>query len=107
MIVINWPKIEKFLSPDEIVDVLFERMKDAEGVKEFCDTDPLVYHHTLGRDVRNEFYLWHPENPWTMKDYVPQIEKGYDENPKHADNTCGDILRKLWTKTRKHYGYEN
>lgn len=84
---IEWPIVEKFLSPTEIACVLFERLKDAEGVDEFIKNGPIAYHHGIGTDVRNEFHLWHPENPYTMKDYVPELRDNTDYNPRHADNT--------------------
>lgn len=93
----DWPKVEKFLSPDEIVEALFERMK---GVEEFCQHKPIEYHHGFGTSVRNEFWLWHPENPHTMKDYVPEIKGGCDVNPRHADNTCGKIIEKLHARIK-------
>ncbi len=98
----DWPKVDKFLSPQEIVDALFGRMKDAEGVAEFIAEGPAMYHHGLGTAVRNEFHLWHPENPFTMKDYVPELRDGVDYNPRHADNTSGRILDELH-KRLEHY----
>lgn len=96
----SWPKVERFQSPDEIVEVLFERMKDAKGVEEFCRRVPIAYHHGLGTAVRNEFWLWHPENPYTMKDYTPELRDGVDYNPKHADNVSGKILEALHAKIK-------
>ena len=92
---INWPKVDKFLSPQEIVEVLFQRLKDDPGAVQFAEAGPAFYHHGFGTGVRNEFHLWHPENPFTMKDYVPEIRGGADCNPRHADNTCGRILDEL------------
>ena len=91
----TWPKVDKFLSPDEIVLVLFLRLKDDAGVQEFLEEGPESYHHGLGTDVRNEFHLWHPENPHTMRDYVPELRGGVDYNPRHADNMSGYILKQL------------
>lgn len=99
----DWPKVDKFLSPDEIVDILFERMKDAEGVEGFIENGPSMYHHGFGTSIRNEFWLWHPENPYTMKNYKPELREGVDYNPKHADNTSGDILDKLHAKIKKYH----
>lgn len=98
----DWPKVDKFLSPQEIVEVLFGRMKDADGVAEFIAEGPTMYYHGFGTAVRNEFHLWHPENPFTMKDYVPEVRDGVDYNPLHADNTSGRILDELH-KRLKHY----
>lgn len=99
---INWPVVEKFLSPEEIVNELFKRFKDAEGVDEFITAGPGAYHHGFGTGVRNEFHLWHPENPYTMKDYVPEIRDNTDYNPRHADNTSGVIVEKLHAKLKEY-----
>ena len=102
----DWPKVEKFLSPDEIVDVLFERLKDARGVEDFVREGPGMYHHGLGTSIRNEFHLWHPENPYTMKDYVPELRDGADCNPRHADNTSGAILEALHARLKVYWADE-
>ena len=99
---IKWPKVDKFLSPQEIVEVLFQRVKYEPGVQYFVKEAPAVYHHGFGTGVRNEFHLWHPENPFTMKDYVPEIRGGADCNPRHADNTSGRILEELHKRLAKY-----
>lgn len=92
---INWPKVDKFLSPDEIVGVLFKRVKGSWAAKEFIESDPISFHHYWGTAIRNEFHLWHPGNPYTMKDYVPELRDGVDYNPRHADNMSGYIMKQL------------
>lgn len=99
----DWPKMDKFHSPDEIVDILFERFKDSENVAEFIEHDPIMYHHGFGTGIRNEFWLWHPENPHTMKDYKSQLRGGVDYNPKHADNVSGVIVSKLHARLKAYY----
>ena len=91
----DWPKVDKFLSPDEIVAVLFLRLKDAPGADGFVKDGPVAYHHGFGTAVRNEFHLWHPENPYTMKNYAPELRDGVDYNPRHADNMSGCIMEQL------------
>lgn len=100
---INWPKVDKFLSPAEIVDELFDKMKDADNVDEFVKNGSGMYHHGMGTWIRNEYHLWHPENPYTMKDYIPELKDGVDYNPRHADNMSGDILRKLHGKISEYH----
>lgn len=99
----QWPQVEKFLTEDEIVEVLLERLKDSNGVEEFIKDGPGMYHHGFGTGVRNEFHLWHPENPHTMKDYQPELRDGVDYNPRHADNTSGRILEKLHAKVKLYH----
>lgn len=103
----EWPKVEKFLSPDEITDVLFERLKDAQGVDRFVAEGPGLYHHGFGTSLRNEFWLWHPENPYTMKDYVPELRDGVDYNPRHADNTSGQIVAALHARIKAYRREKN
>lgn len=102
-----WPFKKHFLSPEQIADVLFERMKDADGWEEFVkngDNDELyLYHHHHGRAVRNEFKLWDDANPYTMLDYVPQLIDDCDMNPKHPDNLSGVILRLLYEKIKAYH----
>ena len=99
----GWPKMDKFLSPDEIVDVLFERFKNAEDLSEFLDHDPIEFHHGLGTGIRNEFFLWHPENPNTMKDYVPEIRDGCDWSPRHPDQVSAMILENVHKKLLENF----
>lgn len=99
----EWPKVEKFLTEDEIVEVLFARTKDSLGVEDFIKDGPGLYHHGFGTSVRNEFHLWHPENPHTMNDYVPELRSGVDYSPRHPDNTSGRILDKLHTRLTQYY----
>ena len=100
---VTWPVVEKFLSPDEILDVLFERLKDSKGVEDFIEQGPVPYHHGFGTGVRNEFWLWHPENPYTMKGYAPHLVNGVDVNPRHADNFCGQLLQRLHAKVKQYH----
>ena len=98
----DWPKVNRFLTPREIVEVLFERLKGEPGVEDFIKEGPVMYHHGLGTSIRKEFHLWHPENPYTMKDYVPQFRYGIDYNPRHADSTSGRILEELHQRIEKY-----
>lgn len=91
----DWPAVDKFLSPQEIVAVLFDRLKDKKGVDDFIRSNPIEFHHGLGTGVRNEFHLWHPENPFTVKDHVPELRGGVDYSPRHPDNVSGRILEEL------------
>jgi len=53
----EWPKVEKFFSPQEIVEVLFQRLKDAEGAREFVQDGPALYHHGFGTSVRSQLCI--------------------------------------------------
>lgn len=79
---------------DEIVaEVLawFNEASDEER-KDFieCDESRLVgYHHSLGRQIRNEFGLW--EIKWT-----PDIKNGVDCSPNHPDAVSMSIIKEVW-----------
>lgn len=82
---------EKF---DHIVGVVTNWLHEApaEHRREFVSMtkEQLIgYHHTLGRDIRNEFGLW--EYPWE-----PQLENGFDMSPDHPDSISMRIIERVW-----------
>lgn len=93
---------KEFKSPDEIADILFERLKDSEGVKEFLAEGPTAYHQFFGMSVRNEFLLWDKDNPHTMKNHKPELKDNVDYSSKHPDNVSGRILEMLHTKIKRY-----
>jgi len=78
----NWPKVDKFSSEEEIVDLEFEELKQAsfKDIQAFIKYGSSIGYH-YGMHVRNKYHLWHPENPHTMKNYVPEIKNGADCSP--------------------------
>jgi len=82
---------EKF---DHIVGVVTNWLQEApaEHRREFksMSKDQLIqYHHSLGRDIRNEFGLW-------QYDWVPQLENGFDMSPDHPDSVSMRIIEQVW-----------
>lgn len=55
--------------------------------------DLIKYHHSLGRDIRNEFGLW--QYAWT-----PQIENGFDMSPDHPDAVSMRVIETVWENSR-------
>jgi hypothetical protein len=52
--------------------------------------DKLVsYHHTLGRDIRNEFKLWDAE-------WKPDMRDGVDCSPDHPDQLSMRVIETVW-----------
>jgi len=49
------------------------------------------YHHTLGREIRNNYNLW--EIKWE-----PKLIDGVDHSPEHPDNASSEIIKELWTR---------
>lgn len=99
---IDWILVKEFLSPNEITDILFARFKDDPEVRHFADNGPEGFHHGLGTSVRNEFFLWHPNNPHTMKDYDPLMKDGVDCSPRHPDNLSNSILVALHARLKNY-----
>jgi len=68
----NWDQLqpEHFLSPQVIVlDMSFQILKeDREWIKKHDMADLIQLHHTVGRWIRNTYGLWHPNNPYVVKD---------------------------------------
>ena len=79
---------------DRIVGVVTNWLHEApaEHRREFVSMTKkqlIGYHHTLGRDIRNEFRLW--EYPWE-----PQLENGFDMSPDHPDSISMRIIERVW-----------
>lgn len=70
---------KSFKNPREIVD---DMKRNAHFLNPFLPTN--IYE--IARYVRNEYNLWYPENPYTMKRYVAEIVNGVDCNKYHPDN---------------------
>lgn len=75
-----------FKSPDQIVDHLYDTMKDVDRKSLMSFNDSIALHHTFGRHIRNEYGLWHEDNPH-MKD-------------KHPDDVSDEIIKKLMERVR-------
>ena len=79
-----------FMSPDEIVkDMITNMTADAKAyVRKAPDVDSMiVFHHTVGRSIRNNFNLWAEDNPYTSND--PGAAN-------HPDQLSQMILRRIW-----------
>lgn len=72
-------KSPTFKSPREIVNHMKQNPR-------FIGKDVTANVFEIARYVRNEYNLWYPDNPYTMKRYTPQIEFGVDCNKYHPDN---------------------
>ena len=53
----------------------------------------IEFHHTVGREIRNEHKLW--DRKWT-----PQIEGGCDVSDEHPDAVSMAIIERLWELAR-------
>lgn len=84
---------------DEIVEIMLARLAEArlhdeDNYINFMDRPREmlhVLHHTLGRDIRNEFGLW--EEKWE-----PYLIDGIDRSPNHPDAISMRIMEAVWDK---------
>lgn len=53
--------------------------------------DLIVYHHSTGLTIRNEFKLW--ANKWE-----PELVDGIDTSPFHPDAISMRVIEAVWTK---------
>ena len=77
-----------------VFDVLswFNEDVEDEFIDEFMQTprdELIMYHHTLGREIRNKYKLWTYE--WT-----PVIIDGFDMSPDHPDAVSMKIIEDVW-----------
>lgn len=101
----------KFLTEDEIVSTVFDNMGDISisNIKELKDPSEMIqFHHSDGRQIRNMFELWDPNNPLTNSWFVACdtdtnefLENGVDNHPNHPDAVSFRILVKIWEKVHE------
>lgn len=82
------------ISTEEMITIVrtWFLKSDKETQKEFldCPRENLYkFHHSLGRNIRNEFKLW--ENEWK-----PEIVNGVDISPDHPDAISMEVITKVW-----------
>jgi len=98
----------------QAVNIIMDTMnpKDIKMIQSIPRKDMLKFHHTNGRDIRNEFGLWENNiklikdcNDIQKKDYPDEHKEcqdlyaTYQEKmpyPIHPDDASGVILNELW-----------
>jgi hypothetical protein len=87
----------------EIVALEVDKLTEAdiESLKPMDRSDMIMFHNTVGMDIRNEYELWHEDNPMTAqwaKDQGdnPYLVDGIDHHPNHPDTVSMNILRAIW-----------
>lgn len=63
-------KREQFLTPREIAQHEHDRFPATERkrIAAVSKEDLIAYHHGYGTFIRNSYGLWHPSNPFVVKD---------------------------------------
>jgi Domain of unknown function (DUF6794) len=90
------------LSFEEIVEdmrkEIFEQWSEEERntlfLSEYSNDSLIMYHHTLGRYIRNKYHLW--DIPWE-----PELIDDVDHSPNHPDNISMEIIREIWKRGQK------
>lgn len=65
--------------------------EDQKIFTEKSKDDLIVYHHGLGRQIRNEFKLW--EREWE-----PKLINNVDHSEDHPDAVSMRIIEEVWQK---------
>ena len=79
---------------ETVADWLMEAPEDDRiSFTTLPESELVLYHITLGRDIRNEFNLW-------QYGWVPQIEDGIDVSPEHPDAVSMRVIREVWSRFR-------
>lgn len=82
----------------EMVDIVdgWLKAESAENKKLFCDTDKkdlVLYHHTLGRSIRNHFGLWSTK-------WEPVLVDDVDMAEDHPDRISMNVITAVWEKVQ-------
>jgi len=77
---------------EEVISWFHNEAKQSKvAFLETKESDLILYHHTLGRKIRNEFSLW--EAKWT-----PELQDGVDCSNGHPDALSQGIIEEVWTR---------
>lgn len=85
----------EYMSEEEIVYDLIDRL-DIETKLKLLSTEKeklCIWHHSLGRWIRNVYGLWHQENKINKGPTV--IKSGIDFSPNHPDAISTRIIKQL------------
>lgn len=94
--------IEREVTPDTplvtscqgIIADLLKKNDDPENLKEFASTpfdDLIVYHHTLGRRIRNTYGLW-------VNEGLCVLCQAGDDKVVHPDDASQYIIEQMWSQ---------
>lgn len=86
------------MNEEKVIDEVYGWYLDMPVVHQLmfqeCPKGNLIeYHHTLGRNIRNEFEFW--KIKWD-----PELVDGVDMSPDHPDAISMRIIESVWEKTQ-------
>lgn len=79
-----------FLSETQIVEGIVSSLSedDRNVIRTFKFEGLIGIHHTTGRAIRNDYRLWHPDNPHTV------VFDSFHDN--HPDQMSMRIIERVW-----------
>ena len=92
-------KADPYMTVEEIVEDIVARGDASERASWRSVTRDQVIeaHHGTGREIRNYFRLWEPENPYTRIDGPDLvIENGVITDPLFPDQVSNEVMLRLW-----------
>ncbi len=92
--------MSKYKTFDEIVDIILSEIDPASrsALLSMKKDDLIMFHHSTGRAIRNDFGLWDKENPITAQWKEELDERGVDMSPFHPDATSMRVIETVWEK---------
>lgn len=83
-------------SEQSIAEEVFAQLdeSDIEYLGQISSSELPLFHNSVGRNIRNEYRLWHEDCPLT--DNNVQLVDGVDMNPKHPDAVSMRIIEAIW-----------
>ncbi|MGZ8924550.1 MAG: DUF6794 domain-containing protein [Nitrososphaeraceae archaeon] len=84
--------IGRFLSEDEIIEDFISTTPKIEldDLLAIDYTKLILYHNSIGREIRNKYQLWYKTNPYT--------DASDGNGDKHPDNLSFRLLQQIWKR---------
>lgn len=84
-----------YLSPTEIATEMIKKLRPAARLSwtEIPESDLIMGHHSVGRDIRNYYKLWHADNPYT--------DASDPNGDKHPDQVSMAIMHDVWQRLQR------
>lgn len=85
---------------DEIVNYILNELSDDSKrvLRKTPKEDLVLFHHTTGQAIRNDFLLWDPNNPITENWERKPDDDGVDRSDHHPDAISMRIIETVWEK---------
>jgi hypothetical protein len=101
-----------YLTKEEIVAKVVADLQEDDKkflTEEVKSEDQMsMFHHTVGRHIRNHYGLWEKDNPLVKAWYdaaevndITYLVSGVDTHPNHPDQVSNQILRAVWREVNK------